>query len=91
MTIASGVGRQFGPALGASTADFNGDGWPDLFVANDEQENQLWINQHDGTFVEHGALLAGAALGASGERKANMGVDAGDFDTTATRICLSPN
>jgi hypothetical protein len=48
-------------------------------VANDEQENQLWINQHDGTFTNT-ALVAGAALGANGERKANMGVDAGDFD-----------
>lgn len=80
VTIASGVGRPFGPALGVTAADFNGDGWLDLFVANDEQENQLWINQRDGTFVDT-ALLAGAALGANGERKANMGVDAGDFDS----------
>jgi hypothetical protein len=79
VTIAAGVARQFGPALGVSTADFNGDGWIDIFVANDEQENQLWINQRDGTFVNT-ALVAGAALGASGERKANMGIDAGDFD-----------
>jgi hypothetical protein len=79
VTIASGVAKDFGPALGASTADFNGDGWIDLFVTNDEQDNQLWINQHDGTFVNT-ALAAGAALGAAGEHKANMGVDAGDFD-----------
>ena len=79
VTITSGVARQFGPALGVSTADFNGDGWIDIFVANDEQENQLWINQRNGTFLNT-ALVAGAALGASGERKANMGVDAGDFD-----------
>jgi hypothetical protein len=79
ITIASGLARQFGPALGVSTADFNGDGWIDIFVANDEQENLLWINQRDGTFTNT-ALLAGAALGPSGERKANMGVDAGDFD-----------
>jgi hypothetical protein len=51
----------------------------DIFVANDEQENQLWINQHDGTF-KNTALQAGAALGSSGQRNANMGVDAGDFD-----------
>jgi hypothetical protein len=79
VTISSGIARQFGPALGVATADFNGDGWIDLFVANDEQENQLWINQHDGTF-RNTALIAGAALGPFGERKANMGVDAGDFD-----------
>jgi hypothetical protein len=79
VTIASGVARHFGPALGVSTADFNLDGWIDIFVANDEHDNQLWINQRDGTFTNT-ALLAGAAVGASGERKANMGVDAGDFD-----------
>jgi hypothetical protein len=79
VTIASGVASAFGPALGVVAADFNGDGWTDLFVTNDEQENQLWINQRNGTFVNT-ALTAGAALGASGERKANMGVDAGDFD-----------
>lgn len=79
VTIASGVAQAFGPALGAVSADFDRDGWPDLFVTNDEQENQLWMNRHDGTFVNT-ALAAGAALGASGERKANMGTDAGDFD-----------
>ena len=79
VTIASGLARQFGPALGVSTADFNRDGWIDIFVANDEQENQLWINQRDGTFTNT-ALAAGAALGPAGERRANMGVDAGDFD-----------
>jgi hypothetical protein len=79
VTIRSGLGRPFGPALGAVAADFNGDGWLDLFVANDEQENQLWINQHDGTFTDT-AVPAGVALGPNGERKANMGVDAGDFD-----------
>ncbi len=79
VTIAAGLAREFGPALGVSTADFNGDGWIDIFVANDQQENQLWINQRNGTFTNT-ALLAGAALGPAGERKADMGVDAGDFD-----------
>ena len=41
---------EFGPALGVATADFNGDGWIDIYVANDGEENQLWINQRDGTF-----------------------------------------
>jgi hypothetical protein len=78
-TAASGVGREFGPALGVSTADFNGDGWIDIYVANDGAPNQLWINGHDGTFANT-ALLAGAALGADGEAKGSMGVDAADFD-----------
>ena len=61
------------------TADFNGDGWVDLYVANDGQPNQLWINQRDGTF-KNTALLAGVALSAEGQAKSSMGVDAGDFD-----------
>ena len=78
-TAEAGVAYEFGPALGVSTADFDNDGWMDIFVANDQQENQLWINRGDGTFVNR-APLWGAALGAAGEAKADMGVDAGDFD-----------
>ena len=69
----------YGPALGASTADFNNDGWIDLYVANDSQPNQLWINQHNGTFKDT-AFLAGAAVSGTGQAEASMGVDAGDFD-----------
>jgi len=73
------VGGRFGPALGVSTADFNGDGWIDIFVANDGTENLLWINQRDGTFKEVG-LRAGVAVNELGKPEASMGVDAGDFD-----------
>ena len=73
------VGGRFGPALGVSTADFDGDGWIDVYVANDGTENLLWINQGDGTFRDTG-LLAGAALSEIGMTEASMGVDAGDFD-----------
>ena len=79
VTADAGLARAFGPALGVATADFNGDGWIDIFVANDQQENQLWINQRNGTF-KNLALLSGTALSESGTVKANMGVDAGDFD-----------
>jgi hypothetical protein len=79
VTAAAGLSREFGPAMGAVAADFNGDGWPDLYVTNDGQPNQLWMNQRDGTF-KNTALLAGAALSAEGEAKSSMGVDAGDFD-----------
>ena len=79
VTAAAGMRREYGPALGVATADFNGDGWIDLFVANDSQQNQLWINQHDGTF-KNTALLAGVALSPEGSVKASMGVDAGDFN-----------
>ena len=73
------AGGRFGPALGVATADFDGDGWIDIYVANDGVENLLWINQRDGTFRETG-LLAGAALSGMGMTEASMGVDAGDFD-----------
>jgi hypothetical protein len=79
VTAAAGLAGEAGPVLGVSTADFNGDGWMDIFVAVDGQENQLWINQRNGTF-KNMALLAGVALSASGKADASMGVDAGDFD-----------
>jgi hypothetical protein len=79
ITAAVGMATEFGPALGVSTADFNRDGWIDIYVANDGAPNQLWINQRNGTF-KNTALLAGAAVSAEGRFKASMGVDAGDFD-----------
>jgi len=72
-------GAKFGPALGVSTADLNGDGWVDIFVANDGEDDLLFINQKDGTFKET-ALAAGVAVTAEGKAEASMGVDAGDFD-----------
>jgi hypothetical protein len=79
VTAKTRIASEFGPALGVSTSDFNGDGWIDLYVANDSQPNQLWINQRDGTF-KNTALLSGAALTQEGKAEASMGVDAGDFD-----------
>ena len=58
ITAAAGMATEFGPALGISTADFNRDGWIDLYVANDGAPNQLWINQRNGRFTNT-ALLAG--------------------------------
>jgi enediyne biosynthesis protein E4 len=75
----SGISAVFGAGLGVVSADFNDDGWPDLYVANDGNPNQLWINQGDGTFRDE-ALLAGAAVNVHGAAEAGMGVDAGDFD-----------
>ncbi len=71
--------KALGKALGAVAADFNGDGWLDLYVGNDGQPNHLWINQGDGTFVDE-ALFAGCAVNGDGRSEASMGVDAGDFD-----------
>jgi enediyne biosynthesis protein E4 len=79
VTRAALVGGAYGPALGVSTADFDGDGWLDIYVGNDGVANQLWMNQKNGTFQDH-AFLAGAAVNGSGNAEASMGIDAGDFD-----------
>ena len=77
--ISRSTSGQFGPALGVVAADYDGDKWPDIYVANDGSENILWVNQKDGTFG-NAALLSGAALSALGTPEASMGVTAGDFD-----------
>ncbi len=60
-------------------ADYDNDGWPDLYVTNDGGPNYLYHNKHDGTFEEVG-LQAGAALSLEGQERSGMGVDFGDFD-----------
>lgn len=76
---ASKLGSVRGAGLGVVCADLDGDGWPDIFIANDQTRNTLWINQHDGTFKEM-AELAGCAYGALGYPQANMGLAVGDSD-----------
>ncbi len=79
VTEAAGIGAAIGPGLGVVCADFNGDGWPDVYVANDGSAAHLWINQRNGTFKEE-SLLAGAAYSVDGLPQAGMGVTVGDFD-----------
>ena len=64
--------------LGATWGDYDNDGWPDLYVANDAGPNFLYRNKHDGTF-EDVALLAGIALSSDGLQQGSMGVDWGDY------------
>jgi hypothetical protein len=73
------TGGAYGPALGVSAADFDGDGWIDIYVGNDGQANQLWMNQRNGTFRDT-AFVSGAAVSGGGNAEASMGIDAGDFD-----------
>ena len=83
VTVPAGVSKEFGHGLGIVTADFNNDGWIDIYVANDGDQNQLWANQKNSTFVND-ALLAGAAVNRNGQTEAGMGVDVGDFDGNGT-------
>ncbi|MCP4042146.1 MAG: CRTAC1 family protein [Gammaproteobacteria bacterium] len=76
---ASGIIMEGNNTLGVVAADFNGDGWVDIYVASDGLNNQLWVNQRDGTFVDD-ALMAGVAVNMEGAAEASMGVDAADFD-----------
>ncbi|MGA2647465.1 MAG: CRTAC1 family protein [Candidatus Sulfotelmatobacter sp.] len=64
--------------LGATWGDYDNDGWPDLYVANDAGPNFLYHNKHNGTFEDVG-LLAGVALSGDGMEQGSMGVDWGDY------------
>ena len=75
----AGLGAVFGNGLGVVAADFDGDSRIDIYVANDQVANQLWVNQGDGTFVDR-ALLAGAALSGAGRAEAGMGATTADLD-----------
>jgi len=65
--------------MGVVWGDYDGDGWPDLFVANDMGPNFLYHNRHDGTF-ENVGMISGTALSIDGRAMGNMGGDFGDFD-----------
>ena len=79
VTVPSGFARAPGPALGVLCADFNGDRWPDVFLADDGKPNRLFVNKQDGTFLEQ-AALHGVAYNAMGQTAGNMGVAVGDVN-----------
>lgn len=79
VTEKSGIGKALGKGMGISIADFNGDGFMDIFVANDTEPNFLFINQGDGTFKESGLEL-GVAYNDRGSTVSGMGSDAKDFN-----------
>jgi enediyne biosynthesis protein E4 len=80
VTQKSGIGKtppSYG--LGVLVADFDNDGWPDIYVANDSEMSFLFWNNGDGTFTE-GGLEAGVATSRDGRNQSGMGVSAGDYD-----------
>jgi enediyne biosynthesis protein E4 len=87
---AAGVHDPTSKALGVAVLDFDGDAWPDLFVANDTQPNKLYRNDRDGTFTESG-LGAGVAYSEEGVARGAMGVDAADYDRSGRPHLLVGN
>ena len=79
VSLETGIDEVPGPGLGVLPADFNGDGWIDVYVANDAAANFLWINQEGKSFRED-AVPAGAACDIAGKPQSSMGVTSGDVN-----------
>ena len=77
-------------SLGVTVFDYNNDGWPDIFVANDTQPNKLYRNLRNGRFQDEG-LAAGVAFGEDGVARGAMGVDAADYDRSGRQHLIVGN
>jgi len=86
----AGVADPTSKSLGITILDYNGDGWPDLFVSNDTQPNKLYRNNRNGTFTEEG-MAAGVAFGEDGVARGAMGVDWADYDRSGRPDLLVGN
>jgi hypothetical protein len=86
----AGLGDAASKSLGIATFDYNNDGWPDLFIANDTQPNKLYRNNKNGTFTEEG-VGAGVAFGEDGVARGAMGVDFADVARTGREDLIVGN
>jgi len=89
-TAKAGLGDPTSKSLGITILDYNGDGWPDILIANDTQPNKLYLNKKDGTFEERG-VAAGIAFSEDGVARAGMGVDAADYDRSGQASVIISN
>jgi hypothetical protein len=90
VTAKAGLADPTSKSLGVTVFDYNNDGWPDLFIANDTQPNKLYRNNRNGTFTEEG-VSAGVAFGEDGVARGAMGVDSGDYDRSGRPHLLVGN
>ena len=90
VTEKAGLGDATSKSLGVTVLDYNNDGWPDIFVANDTQPNKLYRNLGNGAFKEE-AVAAGVAYGDDGVARGAMGADAGDYDRSGRPHLLVGN
>jgi hypothetical protein len=91
VSVKAGITKAKGTyGLGVSTLDFDGDGWVDLYVANDSSPSTLYRNGRDGTFADI-AVAAGCAFSMDGKNQAGMGVAVGDFDRNGTMDIFKTN
>ncbi|HUA21798.1 MAG TPA: CRTAC1 family protein [Bryobacteraceae bacterium] len=90
VAVKAGVGDPTSKSLGVAVLDYNNDGWPDLFVANDTQPNKLYRNNRNGTFTEEG-IAAGVAYGEDGVARGAMGADSADYDHSGRADLLVGN
>ena len=90
VTGKAGLGDPTSKSLGITVFDFDNDGWPDLFIANDTQPNKLYRNNRNGTFKEEG-VSAGVAFSEDGVARGAMGTDAADYDHSGRMDLLVGN
>ncbi len=89
-TQKAGLADPTSKSLGIAIFDANGDGWPDILIANDTQPNKLYLNKKDGNFEERG-VAAGIGFSEDGVARAGLGTDAADYDRSGHASVLISN